>query len=330
MADAAPAPGIDAEALGRQILPPDSPLLRGLLVRRPWRVVADAAACYALIGLAFVLLARAPGWWSGVVAFVVIGSQQYALSVLTHEGDHRTLFARLRTNDLFAQAVLCAPVGVDFHGERRNHARHHRLLAREDDPDRYLYSVRDKSTRARFALFLTGLTMFPRALRKALGARASAPRPLGAALREFAARRGLTLLVQGAIFAAICAHLPAWYYLLFWVAPIYPLVFVPHKIRMFCEHAQPVTPDALADPRRLVTFVPGRIERALLSPFNLNLHAEHHLWPYVPYYNLGRLHAAVAGRPEVEVRSSYLGFLLKYFLRLPLAPAPGGGAPRGT
>ena len=318
-------PGLDPEALGRELLPPNSPLLRDLLRRRPWRVVADTAACYAVIALAFALLARVPTWWGAAVAFVVIGNRQYALSVLTHEGDHRTLFARRRHNDLFAQAALCAPVGVDFHGERVNHGRHHQLLATADDPDRYLYSVEDKSTRGDFVLFLTGLTMFPRALRKALrgGTTPGPRRPPLAALGDFLARRGGTLLAQALLFAAVCTRFPPWYYLAFWVAPIYPLVFVPHKIRMFCEHALPVTPDAAADPQRLVTYLPGPVERALFSPFNLNLHAEHHMWPYVPYYNLPRLRAVTAGRPDIEVRRSYPGFLFRYFSSLPLMP---GGA----
>ena len=320
---AGPAPALDPEALGRRLLPPGDPLLRALVRRRPGRVIADTALSYAAIFLAFALLARSPAWWAAALAFAVIGNRQYALSVLTHEGDHRTLFARRGANDLFAQALLCAPVGVDFHGERANHGRHHLLLAGADDPDRYLYSVEDKSTRGGFLLFLTGLTMFPRALRKAIdgGARPTARLPPGRALAAFARRRGGTLVAQGLIFAAIGALFPWWYYLAFWVAPIYPLVFVPHKVRMFCEHAVAVTPDAAADPARLITFAPGALERLLFSPYNLNLHAEHHMWPYVPYYNLGRLRGLAARCPGIEVRRSYLGFVLGYFRRLPLAPA---------
>lgn len=307
----------DAEALGRSLLPPGAPLLRELLRKRPWRVIADVALNYAVIALAFALLARWPGAWSAAVAFVVIGNRQYALSVLTHEGDHRTLFARRSVNDLFARVALCAPVGVDFDGERRNHNLHHRHLARASDPDRYLYAVGDKSTRAGFLLFLTGLTAFPRALKKALHGRPSTA-PWREALRGFAARRGETILAQALIFAAICARFPPWYYVAFWLAPVYPMVFVPHKVRMFCEHAHAIAPDEAADARRLITYTPGFIERLLVTPYNLHLHAEHHLWPFVPYYNLGRLRALLATRPEVTVRAGYLRFLVAYLRQLPL------------
>ncbi len=316
-----PGPGRDAEALGRALLPPGDPRLRALVHRRPGIAARDTAVSWAVIALAFVLLARVPTWWSAVLAFLVIGNRQYALSVLTHEGDHRTLFASRGANDLFCQALLCAPVGVDFHGERVNHGRHHLLLARDDDPDRYLYVAADKRTRGQFVLFLTGLTMFPRALRKAFrGTGQPAPaKPLGEALASFVRRRGGTLVAQALLFAAIASRFPAWYYAAFWLAPVYPLVFVPHKVRMFCEHAQPVLPDEAADGRRLVTYTPGFVERLLFSPYHLNLHAEHHLWPFVPYYNLPKLHALLAARPEVEVRRSYVGFVVKYFMKLPLA-----------
>lgn len=312
-------PGHDAEALGRRLLPHDDPRLAAVLRRRPWRVVVDTAVNYAVIALAFALLARVPAWWSAVVAFLVIGNRQYALSVLTHDGDHRTLFARRRVNDAFTQAALCAPVGVDFEGERRNHGMHHRHLALPTDPDRYLYATDDKSTRARFVMFLTGLTMFPRTLKKALHGRQAASVPWSVAARGFVARRGATLAAQVVIFAAICARFPAWYYLVFWLGPVYPMVFVPHKVRMFCEHALPVTPDAAADARRLITYSPGPIEQLLVSPYNLHLHAEHHVWPYVPYYHLGALRPLLADRPEVTVRRGYLGFLVEYFRKLPLA-----------
>jgi fatty acid desaturase len=45
---------------------------------------------------------------------------------------------------------------------------------------------------------------------------------------------------------------------------------------------------------------------------NLNYHLEHHLFPAVPWYNLPRLHALLAGqyrRAGAYVHRSYLGFL---------------------
>ena len=101
------------------------------------------------------------------------------------------------------------------------------------------------------------------------------------------------------------------------------LVYVPRKIRAFCEHAQPLLPDKAADTRRLVTFFPSRLERLFFAPMNMNYHAEHHLWASVPYHNLPGLHRVVGLNSEIEIRRSYLGFVWEYVRSLPLSVRSG-------
>ena len=45
-------------------------------------MLLDVGRCWGLIVAAFALLAWQPSWWAGALAFVTIGTQQYALSVL--------------------------------------------------------------------------------------------------------------------------------------------------------------------------------------------------------------------------------------------------------
>jgi len=141
---------------------------------------------------------------------------------------------------------------------------------------------------------------------------------LGARLPVFVA--------QAIVFLAIWSVLPFWAYFVYWMLPVYAMVFVADEIRAFCEHAQPVLPDEAADPRRLTTFEPNALERILFAPHNMCYHAEHHLWPFVPYYNLPKLHALIGEQRGIEVRRSYVGFLLRYFAALPslgAEPLPG-------
>ncbi len=66
---------------------------------------------------------------------------------------------------------------------------------------------------------------------------------------------------------------------------------------------------------RLVSYVSSRIERFFLAPFNMNYHAEHHLFPYVPYYNLPRLRTKLrSAEPAafVQWRGTYVGFLRRF------------------
>lgn len=291
--------------------------VRQLSLRRPWRAAGDVATCYGIILLGFAMLAAFDAWWVAVLSFVLIGNRQYALSVLAHDGKHGNLLPNRRLNDLFTIWALCAPIGADFRGEKARHRAHHRWLSQPADPDRPLYVVGNKATRLSFLLFVSGLATFPRALTNAAraGTRQS---PARSVLVNFITYRGATLVMQAMIWTAIATWFAWWYYFAFWLAPIYALMFVPGKIRMFCEHANPVLPDGAGDAQRLLTYLPNRLERALFAPMNIHLHAEHHLWPFVPYSNLPKLHRLVAGRDDVRVRRSYLGFLWAYFRILPL------------
>ena len=316
------------EAIGREILAPGSTELRALVERRPARMLRDVLFYWSLIAAALALVATHPALWSFAIAFLVIGNCQYALSILTHEGNHASLFKRRSLNDAFCLWVLCAPLGVDFDGERHNHLEHHRLFATTEDPDRYLYQLADKNARARLLLFLTGLTSLPYIL-----AKSRRKRPVSAEGRPppgpLSRGRRPTLIAQIVIFAIFTAILPLGAYVALWLAPLYVMAFVPHKIRMLCEHAQLVLPDEAADGQRLLTFRPGLLERQLISPLGLSYHAEHHLFPSVPYYALPEVARLIQGNPAVEERGSYLGFVVECLQKLPLSrdlPAERGSA----
>jgi len=297
----------------------DEAALRGLAQRRPARVLRDTAWCYAVIVAGFAWLSVEPRWWVALVSFVLIGNRQYALSVIAHDGKHGNLFADRRLNNLFTILVLSAPIGVDFYGEKANHRRHHRFLGEAADPDGRLYHIDDKATRGQLLRFLTGLGTFPRAFVNALRS-GTRRQPVHGAVWNFVTYRSATLMAQLLIAAAIATVLPWWCYGLFWLAPIVALLFVPGKIRMFCEHAVPGLPDAQGgEANRLVSFASNPVERMLLAPMHMNWHAEHHVWPFVPYYNLARLHALVAGTSTFEVRRSYARFLCEYYRSLPLS-----------
>ena len=311
------------QAMLRQLGSERGDALRALARPRPVRVVLDVAWCYAVILLAFALLAASSSPWGAILAFVLIGNRQYAMSIMAHDGKHGNLLRDRRWNDPFTIIALCIPIGVDFHGEWLNHRAHHRYLGSERDPDRHLYIVGNKATRARFLVFLSAAATFVRSFARAVrsGTGGGRRRPF---ILAFLAYRWPTLAAQLAIFAVCAAMFPWWYYLAFWIAPIYVLMFVPHKIRMFCEHAQPILPDRAGDDRRLVTYRPGLLERTLLSPMNNNFHAEHHVWPAVPYCSLPRAHRLLDAHPLIEVRRSYTAFLWNYYRRLPLTCATAG------
>jgi fatty acid desaturase len=321
-------PAADFPALAATLLDPRDARLRALARPRPWRVYAHVARCYAVMLAAFGLLAWSEAWWAMALAFLAIGTQQYALAVIEHDGKHGNLLPQRAANDRFTTWALCAPIGLDPNFSRKvsDHNGHHRLLGTPPDPERGLYTAEDKATARTWLLYLSGLSTLPKAVGNSLryGLRREAT-PAGRRVDAL----WPTIAVQAGIFIVLSLTTTWWHYIVFWLAPIYPLVFTARKIRAFCEHAQARVPDAAADGARLVTFVTNPIERLFFAPMMMGYHAEHHLWPFVPYYNLPALHRLVGPTPLIEVRRSYLGFLRDYARQLPLPVAAASTSPAG-
>lgn len=299
--------------------------------KRPGRVYADLALLYTMMLGAIMLLRFDTGLAVQILALIIIGTRQYALFIIGHDGIHKNLHPRAGVNDRLTRWLIFAPLGMVLNTGRVSHLGHHRLLGSNEDPDRYLHAAENKSTKLQFFLFLTGLATFFKTVWKVTrtvdSSNGETQRTRGTihALRSFVAPRIPTIIAQTLIFVGFAAAGSWWWYLTFWVAPIYFFVFVPDEIRAFCDHAHPIVPDEDADDIRLITYAPPILERLVFSPMNMNFHAEHHLWPYVPYYNLPRAHQLLRARADgrVIIRPGYLTFLRNYSRALPLIMAQG-------
>lgn len=302
------------------------------------RLAWDISRAYALILLALAAAALRPELWVILPAIVLIGAQQYALQIVLHDGLHSHLMSTKRGSDRVARVFLCYPIFNPLAGFRRKHMDHHRRLGTPDDPDRYYHATEGKSTRLGFILFLLGLKSAPTTLLSGLrSGRDRTRRPASA--KEMEQRRrearfdyAALFVVQAIIAASMTLWIGAWAYPVLWVLPWYLGVFVAQNLRSFAEHAQP-EPDALADSHRNITFRAPWIEQQLFAPNNMMYHAEHHLYPQVPYYHLPRLRAALESRGEmraVEYRDSYLGFAWRYWRSLPIADAAASAVPPRT
>lgn len=295
---------------------------QSLYQRRPARVLADAAFSWALVAGAVAAAATWREPWVWALAVVAIGSQQYALQILLHDGQHGTLLRTKRATRRFARWALSAPLLMPYEAFRAKHLAHHRHLGSEADPDRYYHSTAGKSTLGRFAWFLTSLGS---ALATALGALRRRP---SAGWSRAESRAGLgdvasVVAAQLVLAAGLSVAAGPWAYPLLWLLPYFLGLYGMQNLRSFAEHAHP-EPDALADRHRLVTFRSHPVERFFVAPHNMNFHAEHHLHPQVPYYHLPALRRhleATGAMGGVEVRGSYLGFALRFASRLPIQPA---------
>ena len=297
---------------------------------RPAIAYRDLALDWLGILVMLAIVSQVQTWWMYAIAFLVIGFFQYALFILGHDAIHSALHPNRKINDLTSKWLIHGPMFMGFEDGRRSHLEHHRHLATDQDPDRYLHTLANKNSRLQFLLFCTGLATFGKTVLKVTPfgkllnqSKSKTPEPVShkvnSALSSYAIQRIPVFVIQPLLIGLFLAlGLPWWAYLLLWIAPIYFCVFLPDEIRAFCDHAILVYPDCAADSKRLVTFTPSWLEAIIFSPHNMSYHAEHHLWAAIPYYNLPKAHQFVRLRSEVTIRKSYVQFLLKVLSTLPL------------
>ena len=291
--------------------------LRELTRLRPSRAVADVGFLWLQILAAWTCVALWTRWWVVLLAIPVIGTRYYALFIIGHDGMHRRVLRDARANDLFCDLLIFGPIGAITRLNKRNHLAHHRHLATEDDPDRHKHACFNKSSQSEYLMFLTGLASVLPVIRNVFG------RGDGGSAKEHSyGPRDLVILFawQALLIGGLTWAIAWWAYPLLWLVPVYVHMYLGDLVRSFLEHSHPESDDK-ADEHRLVTYLSNPLERAFFAPRGMNFHAAHHLWPAIPYYNLERADTTIRGRADSDGltwRRSYLGYLVRYYLALPL------------
>jgi fatty acid desaturase len=299
--------------------------VRELSKLRPSVVVRDTLLCWAAILAAWTIVVLWPRWWTVLLAIPVIGSRYYALLIIGHDGIHRRLFRSPVWNDWFADLFVFGPVAAITRINNQNHLGHHRRLSTPDDPDLHQFTCTNKFQWRLFLAYLSGLTSLRRSFENVFirgpKARQSESAGLAAAPQRYTLRDFLLVGAwQVALIGGLSWFVGWWAYPVLWLVPLYTFAFVPDNLRAFAEHSHP-EPDARADTHRLISYVSDPLERWFVSPFNMNYHAAHHLWPSIPYYNLPQADREIRSLPaaaELEWRGTYCSYVLKYFRLLPL------------
>ena len=217
-----------------------------------------------------------------------------------HESGHRTAFASLQLNESVAWwAGVLSFYNADFY--RRYHQWHHRYThlpgldpELEDSPPSDLTS------------YLLELSAIPWWIGKIQGHWAGirgdfAGQPYISSEAVPAVRRSIQLqfVVYGVL---LLASIPAGNGMLFWLW-LLPLAVAQPVLRfvLMAEHGGcPFEPDGLRNTRTTLTLAPLR-----LLMWQMPFHAEHHLYPSLPFHALARAHGLLAARIE-HVERGYL------------------------
>jgi fatty acid desaturase len=299
--------------------------IRQLSTLRPGRAMAAIAFCWSCILAAFALVVIHPAWWTVLLGIPVIGNRYYALFVIAHDGMHRRLFPNVKRNDFWTDLLILAPIGAITRINNRNHLAHHHNLATPLDPDRHKHACFNKTDRAELLEFLAGLSSIWNSAKSVYVAHIRKESP-GAAVNSDAGHYSLRdFLMLAGWFIALAGGLTWligwWAYPVLWLLPVYLFMFLGDNFRSFAEHSH-ADSDRVSDQQRMISYISNPLERMLVAPMNMNLHAAHHLWPSIPYYNLPAADRLIRSHPDsigLEWRKSYFDYLCSYWSALPIA-----------
>ena len=138
------------------------------------------------------------------------------------------------------------------------------------------FPITKASYRRKFWRDITGQTGYEQRkaqLLNALGDPVMAARR--SALRHFGDKLGPQLAVNGVLFAGLALAGVWWAYPLLWLVPLMTWMMVITRIRNIAEHA--VVPDGRRSAAQHAHHQANLIERALVAPYFVNYHLEHHL-----------------------------------------------------
>jgi fatty acid desaturase len=289
----------------------------------PWRSTWLIVHCWSVILGTWAAAVIWPYWWVILLGIPIIGARQLGLGIIGHDGAHHLLYKNARVNDWVCEWLLNRPLlGASIVPYRTYHLNHHRYTQQANDPDLPL-SAPFPITRASF---------WRKVIRDLTGRTGINQR--GAAIRAaFAGDRWSVRIVNGArrlgpnllinvVFLAGFTAVGHWYlYFLLWVLPELTWHMFIARIRNIGEHgAVPDNDDRLRNTR---TTHAGVLARALIAPYFVNYHLEHHLLVSCPCYRLPAAHRLLLRKgfgPRMELQPSYPA-MLRLAVSRP-APAP--------
>jgi fatty acid desaturase len=275
---------------------------RELTARSRWRGLWLVAHCWGVIGLAMALGTLWPVTLP--MAVLIIGTRQLGLFILMHDAAHGLLHPDRRNNDAVARWFCSSSLGE----YRPYHLQHHRYVQQAEDPDLGLsapFPISRASLWRKLWRDLSGQTFYKQRIAPLFVAPAGGS-PLARNSQELV--RGWRFIVGNALgFAVFAVAGLGWTWLLLWLLPMATWLPLVTRIRNIAEHAL-VGRDQPDPLRQARTTHAGVVERALLAPYWVNYHLEHHLFTQLPCWKLPKAHALLRQRgvtARMEVQPGY-------------------------
>ena len=272
---------------------------------------------WAVVFLTVFLFSLYPNILTFFIAVLIIAGRQLGLAILMHEGAHGLIVNKTKSNDRLSQWICAFPVWLDTYGYRHYHLAHHRNTQLEDDPDLSLskpfpvskLSFLRKALRDIFGV--TGIVQRYELIFKTL-LQTDIDKNDGKRISGFKS----TNTLYGILFSNLAILLIMtmigswWYYFAFWLLPLFTFFQLFLRIRNIAEHAG--VPHDSDDFNNARTTYAGFIERALVAPYYVNYHLEHHLLMFIPCYKLKDAHRMLIEKQydkRMEIKKGYISLL---------------------
>ena len=288
--------------------------LKEIREKKDWINVVSISLNWLQIIFSMALFFYFPNVLTFLLAVIIIGSRQFALAVLAHDGAHNLLFSNEKINDFVSQWLCAFPLFSDNRPYRPYHLAHHRFTESENDPDLSLsapFPITKASFRRKVIRDLTGQTGFRRysiALKSIFSSEADDFK--GKIIKISDKISGF--FISNLVIFSLISIFSHWsiYFLLWWI-PAFTYYSLIVRIRNIAEHS--VTPgDTNLNNTR--TTKASLLTRYLLVPHHVNFHLEHHLFTNCPWYNLPKVHEMLKGEPlrdKMCIEESYFSVLRK-------------------
>jgi fatty acid desaturase len=221
-----------------------------------------------------------------LVSIIFIGTRIHALGILMHEASHFNLLTNPKLNDLVTKLFITGPVFISLDSYRQSHQLHHQYSLTEKDPthtrkmgeDTFSFPKKNHThlffeilkISLGYGLYLTLKDLTRNHTYKKLS------KPTSSKVIWLAPLLYISIIIYTQNFMN---------YLCYWLIPILTVLPLLNYWRTITEHSNVSTPE----PTRTVIYHP--LLQWLITPYNINHHLEHHLFPKKSWYNLNQLSA---------------------------------------
>lgn len=247
-----------------------------------------------------------------LLAIPIIGARQLGLAIIMHEAAHGGVSKNPKLNDFLGLWLAGAPIGGSLKSYRPYHLLHHKFTQQPEDPDLGLsapFPITKHSLRRKIFRDLTGQTFYKQRLNQIANALGLNLRKTGGAEnRSTTAREAVIpfLLTNLLLLIGLTLAGAWWVFFILWLLPLATWNQLVTRLRNIAEHA--VIPDDNDPLRHARTVRTNILDRAIIAPYWVNYHCEHHMFMHVPCYNLPQAHKYLEQNghtAKMEIQTGY-------------------------